>query len=68
MKDIEDKYNSANENIMEKKEWEKNFVHLKEFVNDKEKQILKERKYIIINFKIKCNFSQEGIKIYIKNQ
>ena len=37
MKDIEDKYNSANENIMEKKEWEKNFVHLKEFVNDKEK-------------------------------
>ena len=68
MKDIEDKYNSANENIMEKKEWEKNFVHLKEFVNDKEKQILKERKNIIINIKIKCNFSQEGIKIYIKNQ
>ncbi len=24
MKDIEDKYNSANENIMEKKEWGKN--------------------------------------------
>ena len=50
MKDIENKYDLANENIMAKEGMGKKFGAPKRLVND-----------IIINIKIKCNLAQEGL-------
>ena len=50
MKDIDDKYALANENIMAKEGIGKKFGAPKRLVND-----------IIINIKIKCNLAQEGL-------
>ena len=56
MKDIEDKYNLANENIMAKEGIGKKFGAPKRLVND-----------IIINIKIKCNLAQEGLNSLYKD-